>query len=309
MKEQNERITVFTPTYNRANSIHRVYNSLLKQTYKNFLWLIIDDGSSDNTKDIVEEYIKQNEFKIIYKYQENQGKHIAINNAVKMTNSELFLIADSDDAFLPNSLEVFVKSWDSIPNDEKNFFKGIIARTFDSQTKIPNGRNFPQKEFCANELDANFKLKVGGEKWSIFKTDVLREFPFPNISGLKFYPETIVWQKIARKYKTKYVDIPLREYFRDQENALTNKNKSRHRENIYLWEHLINNVFDYFQYDPKLFIKACIGLTRDGLLNGFKIKKVMSIPNRFYKKILVFIFYPMGFILYKKTKKCNMQVL
>lgn len=98
---------------------------------------------------------------------------------------------------------------------------------------------------------------------------------------------------------TRYVNIPLRIYYKDQENALTNKNTPRYKENIYLWEHIINEVNDYFFYDIKLFIKSYVGLSRDGTLNGFSLKKIVSIPNKLYKKMILILLYPVGKILAK----------
>ena len=92
-----ERLTVFTPTYNRAAVLHRVYDSLVQQTYRDFRWLIVDDGSADDTKAVVDGFAAENKIVMEYVYQENQGKHIATNRAVAMTDSELFVIADSDD--------------------------------------------------------------------------------------------------------------------------------------------------------------------------------------------------------------------
>ena len=296
---EKDRITVFTPTYNREKSISRVYESLKKQTYKNFEWLIIDDGSIDNTKDVIEKFKKENLIKIRYIYQENQGKHIAINNAVNNTDSELFLIADSDDSFTSYALEVFMFEWKRI--EEKEKYKGITVRCFNASDFEVIGKDFPKYRIDVNELDGIFKLKLKGEKWSIFRTEVLREFSFPNISNIKFYPETILWQKIARKYITRYVNIPLRIYYKDQENALTNKKTSRYRENIFLWDHVINEINDYFIYDIKLFIKAYVGLSRDGVLNGYNFKKILSIPNKLYKKMILMLLYPVGKILAQRS--------
>ena len=294
----SKKITVFTPTYNREQTLHRVYNSLISQTFKNFIWIVVDDGSVDNTKKLIEKYISEKKIEIKYIYQKNSGKHVAINTALQNTDTELFIIADSDDSFKENSLEVFVNEWNKIEN--KKEYKGIIARCYDNRDGKVIGKKFPNKVFDCNELDANFKYKLGGEKWSLFRTEVLREFPFPNIQGLKFYPETIIWQKMSRKYITRYIDIPLREYYKDQKNAITNKNNNRSKENIYLWEHLINNVYDYFFYNPILFIKAHIGLIRDGYANKYKISKIISIPNSWYKRIITIMLLPVGMILYVK---------
>lgn len=297
-----KRVTVFTPTYNRARVLHRVYDSLAAQTYTDFCWLIVDDGSGDDTRAVVKEFIAKNEFEIQYVYQENQGKHIATNRAVAMTNTELFVIADSDDAFTADALMRLVETWDSIPDGHKHEYKGVICRCFDSQTKEPIG-TCPAKQFDSNDLDAYFKLKLNFEKWMLFRTEVLREFPFPGAGlGLKFFPETATWQDMARKYKTRYIDDPLREYFRDQDNALTHVKTPRFRENVFLWAHYINDTMDYFWYKPGLFIKSFVGVCRDNILLGKNFRQIMQIPNRGWKKVVCAVFYPAGWILSRKYK-------
>lgn len=113
---ENPLITVFTPAYNRANTLPRVFEGLKKQTYKNFEWIIIDDGSSDNTKCVAENMLSEKVFfNITYKYQQNSGKHIAINRAVEIAKGEFFIILDSDDTCTDNALECFVEEWYKFP--------------------------------------------------------------------------------------------------------------------------------------------------------------------------------------------------
>ncbi len=85
----NIKVTVFTPTFNRGNVLYRVFESLCAQTFKDFEWIIIDDGSNDNTKELVNSYILQNNFPIVYRYQENSGKHIAMNRAVEIARGDI----------------------------------------------------------------------------------------------------------------------------------------------------------------------------------------------------------------------------
>lgn len=296
------RVTVFTPTYNRADVLHRVFDSLKAQTYRDFEWLIVDDGSADNTKAVVERFVDQGAFPIKYVYQENQGKHIATNNAVAMTESELFVIADSDDAFTANALQRLVETWDSIPDGEKKSYKGVICRCFDSATKEPIGV-FPEKQFDSNDVDGYFKLNLAFEKWMLLRTDVMKEFPFPGAGeGLKFFPETVVWQRMGRKYKTRYIDDPLREYFRDQDNALTHVKTPRYRENAHLWAHYVNDCMDHFGDKPGLFMKSFVGITRDNILLGKKFRHVISIPNKGWKKVACAVVYPAGWLLSRKYK-------
>src|SRR5258707_14117604 len=105
--------TVFTPTWNRAHTLHRAYQSLHAQTFRNFEWLIVDDGSTDNTREIVEKWQAESEFPIRYIYQENQGKAAAFNRGVREAQGALFLTLDSDDACVNQALERFKYHWDS----------------------------------------------------------------------------------------------------------------------------------------------------------------------------------------------------
>jgi hypothetical protein len=205
---------------------------------------------------------------------------------------------------------MFIREWELIPLEKRNQFKGIICKCYDAITGEDIG-DFPGNRIDANELDAGFKLKFRFEKWSFFRTNVLREFPFPEPEGnLKFYPETVVWQRMSRKYKTRYINVALRAYYRDQENALTSNDNLRYEENIYLWQHYINDTMDYARYNVKLFIKAYVGISRDTLLCGKKYRETMSMINAIWKKCIVTMLYPMAYMLklhYQKEHKNYMK--
>ena len=130
-------ITVITPTYNRCNTLYRVYNSLLSQTYKDFEWLVIDDGSTDDTKELIQGYIEEDKINIRYYYQENRGKHIALNTAMKLVDSEYITVIDSDDEFVSNAFEVFISYWNNI--EDKSLFKSITCRAYDPATGNAEG--------------------------------------------------------------------------------------------------------------------------------------------------------------------------
>lgn len=294
----NIKVTVFTPTFNRGNILYRVFESLCAQTFKDFEWIIIDDGSNDNTKELVNSYILQNNFPIIYRYQENSGKHIAMNRAVEIASGELFVIADSDDRFLPESLEILVNEWEKIAINKRAGFKGVTCRCLDVYSNEPIGKKFIKDPLESNDLEIIFKYKCKYDMWGILNKSVLKEYPFPEVKGLRFFPEAIIWQKIARKYKTIYINKPLLYYYKDQSNATTASNNKREKENIYLWKHYINDVFDYFRYDVILFLKAFIGLTRDGLLLKMSHKSIIRECNGVGRKFLCIIFIPAGTILY-----------
>lgn len=286
----NERvtITVFTPTYNRSNTLNRVYESLTKQTYNNFEWVIVDDGSTDNTKELVKTFCENADFPITYCYQQNAGKHNAINKGVTLAKGDMFIIADSDDSFIPESLETFVNCWNQIEESKKESIAGITCRCIDENGQLIGKNPIPNPYLDANELEAKFIYKFNYEMWGMIKLDILKEYPFPSVSGLRFYPECVIWNKIARKYRMRYVNYGLRLYYVDQENATTHdKSSTRAKENYYLWLHYINDIFDYFKYDKKLFLKAFIGITRDGFLSGRNLSEIIKDVNSWYKKIFV----------------------
>ena len=226
-------ITVFTPTYNRGNLLNRLYQSLCKQNYKEFEWIIVDDGSLDDTSSIVniiQDKHPCGDFSILYYKKENGGKHTAVNTGVQKAHGDLFFIADSDDILPPNSLQTVAGVWEQTKYD--NSIGGICG--FDGGINDGSiiGTGFPKEVHLLNiELsnhinigyidattrDVRFKLKVDGDMKEVFRTSVLREFPFPEIKGERFCPEVLVWNRIASKYKLRHINkiIYLVEYQQD----------------------------------------------------------------------------------------------
>lgn len=299
---ENPLITVFTPAYNRANTLPRVFEGLKKQTYKNFEWIIIDDGSSDNTKCVAENMLSEKVFfNITYKYQQNSGKHIAINRAVEIAKGEFFIILDSDDTCTDNALECFVEEWYKIPEADRKNFYGISCRCCDLDGNII-GTPMSEEYIDSNDLDFKLKLKIKGELWGMTKTEILRNTPFPEVEGLHFYPENIYWNNIGRKYKSRYINKALRYYINDTDNALTaSKKTSALKETFFQREYFINECWDYAKYDRKKFLFQIIGLSRDGMVFGLKFSEIRKIPNTVFKRFLTVLFYPVGYILFKRS--------
>jgi glycosyltransferase involved in cell wall biosynthesis len=192
----NTLLTIFTPTFNRAFLLSRVYESLLIQTVKDFEWIIVDDGSVDDTEKVVNGFISENKIKIIYQKQNNRGKHYAINKGVSLASGTFFLILDSDDALPKDAVEfVFSKSTFVFENKKLG---GIAGRRNTAEGAIVGNQIF--QELISNSIDIRFKYNVTGDLVEIFKTEVLKEFPFPEIANEKFCPEALVWNRIAIKY-------------------------------------------------------------------------------------------------------------
>ena len=195
----------FPPTYERAHTLERVYRSLCLQTFTDFEWVIVDDGSTDCTADLVTGWQKENLFPIYYEKQLNKGKHIAVNRGVQLARAELFLIADSDDAFPPNALQIFYEAWAEIPELERQNYTGVTGLCVDETDKIV-GDKFPSDVFVSTPGECFYRHGITGEKWGFHRTDVIRKFPFPALEGFRFFPEGLIWNAIGRVYKTRYIN-------------------------------------------------------------------------------------------------------
>lgn len=298
----NIEITVFTPSYNRAATLPRAFECLKKQTFRNFEWIIIDDGSSDNTREVVEGLKKENPFfEIIYVFQENQGKHVATNNAVKICRGRFFITLDSDDACTDDALETFLSEWNKIPSEKQSEYYGISCRTCNRDGVI-NGTPMNEPYIDSNDLDFKLKYKISGELWGMIRTEIMREFPFPEIEGYHYYPENIIWNNVGRKYKSRYINKALRYYIQDQENAVTNVNrKNASKEKFSMRLHYVNDCWDYRKYNRKRYLEHIVAITRDGMANNYTPKEIRKMVKSGIRRFLVTLFSPVGIFLYKRS--------
>lgn len=201
-------ITVFTPTYNRGAFLYKIFESLSQQTFKDFEWIVVDDGSSDNTKDMMDKIIAGcHSFPIRYINKENGGKHTAINLGTKLAKGELFFIVDSDDTLMDTALQTVADEWNKVKDNVQ--IGGIVGLDVNSKTGEIIGGGLPQDVIDCDAMEIRYKYHVNGDLKEVFKTDVLREFPFPEIKGERFCPEQLVWFRIAQKYKLRYVNKPI----------------------------------------------------------------------------------------------------
>lgn len=194
-------ITVFTPTYNRAYILHNLYHSLQRQTCQDFEWLIVDDGSSDNTEELVRGWIAEdNDFPICYYKQPNGGKHRAINHALNLAQGKLFFTVDSDDYLTDDALEKII-DWEShLPQDDN--FCGLAGNLGTSPTETPN------TPIHGNYFDGsalNRYKEIDGERAHVFYTDIHRKYKYPEFDGENFMTEAVTWNRMANDgYKMRF---------------------------------------------------------------------------------------------------------
>lgn len=192
-------ITVFTPTYNRSYTIHKCYESLKRQTCKDFEWLIIDDGSNDNTKELVDKWIQENdEFKIRYIYQENQGMHGAHNTAYLNINTELNVCIDSDDYMPENAIEIIKSIWESV-KDNKDI-SGIAGLDAYENGKII-GMKFPEGLKKSSLFNFFYNKKITGDKKLVYRTELTKKYPYPLYKGENYVGLAYKYYKLDEKYE------------------------------------------------------------------------------------------------------------
>ena len=188
-------ITIFTPTYNRAYIIDNLYQSLLKQTDMDFEWLIVNDGSTDNTEIYFEEIAKKtNPFPIRYYSQKNKGKHVAINLGVEKACGDLFFIVDSDDYLTKDAIKK-IKEWKSSLDNSKKW-AGVAGLKGNAENQII-GKTFLGTDFIDAKNNEREKYHLLGDKAEVYFTDVLKKHPFPEFDDEKFITEEVVWNAIA----------------------------------------------------------------------------------------------------------------
>ena len=177
-------LTVFTPTYNRAYILNQCYESLVRQSCKDFIWLIIDDGSTDNTKELVEEWMKNdNKFEIRYHYKKNGGMHTGHNAAYELIDTELNVCIDSDDFMPDNAVELIVNFWREYGSDK---YSGIVALDIYKNGEVI-GCKLPNKK--STTLSGFYDNGGQGDKKLIYRTEVINKYPsYPEFKGEKFVP-------------------------------------------------------------------------------------------------------------------------
>ena len=213
------KFTVFTPTFNRKELLEKLYKSLQKQTFKDFEWLIVDDGSTDGTKEKVEEFLSEKKLEIKYYFKENGGKQRAYNFATEKANGELFICLDSDDEYVENGLEIILKYWKKYEKNSDIAGMGYLS-TYPNREII--GSSFPEKEMISTQFEIYNKYGVKGDKGLMFRTEIIKKYKFPVFEDEKFITEAVVYNRICEKYKMVYVNekIEIKEY---QEDGLTAK--------------------------------------------------------------------------------------
>ena len=200
--------TVLTPVFIGADCIHRVWESLLRQTLRDFEWVIVDDGSTDQLEAVARQYQRSGRATVRYfRFAENRGKPSAVNWGVAEGEGRYCLIADADDAFVPHALERFAQAYEDLPSELREEVHGVTCNCVSPDGDLV-GDPFPESPWVTDVFDMLYRYRVRGEKWGFHRTEILSQFPF-NTDVDRFVSENTVWFAIGARYKTLFINDAL----------------------------------------------------------------------------------------------------
>ncbi len=216
----SKKIVIFTPTYNRKHTLERCYQSIIQQDYPGVVWLVIDDGSTDNTEQLVTEFIKEGKLEIQYIYQTNGGKQSAWNKAVQLCQKyDLFICVDSDDILYENALTKVSKYFFLVDEDDVIGLRCLAIRNTTKKADSKFMNNKIHKDYWFMEIMSN----QIGERVDIFKPQKLLDYLFPVNDCIKFIPESWMYANISKKYKFVYVPEPVTLFYDDHDHLRLSK--------------------------------------------------------------------------------------
>jgi len=260
--------SIVTPTYNRAHTLERVYRSLQEQSYQDFEWVVVDDGSTDGTRQRVEAWQAEAGFPIRYVWQAQQHKKTALNTGIRQARGEWVVLLDSDDELDSSALCHMARAWEEIPLDRRALFVGITGLCARPDGQVV-GDPYPLDVMDATPLEMYFRHRVRGEKFGCLRTDIVRGFPFPEgVAG--FVPESLVWRAMARAgYQTRFVNQVFRVYH-DSPDSLTRQTTAGDMRvlapGLWLLAHdTLDQCLGWFYQRPWAFFSAAARYTRFGL--------------------------------------------
>ncbi len=272
--------TLFIPTYNRGYCINDALESCEASSFKDFEIVLIDDGSSDNTKEVVKQTAKNLSIPLHYFYQKNSGKHIAFNNAVKQAEGTLFLTLDSDDKLLPKGLQELSEHWDnikSLPNSEE--FASIEFRCLENNN--PSSA-YPEPFLDSTYLERRLICKSQGEKRSAYRLNTLKKHPYPYFEGERYCRPGLIDIRIAKNYKTRFINSIVIDAGHFPDGIGANRRKIiANSPNAYR-QYFLEEITENYHYNKKKEMESYYKrYTRSSLNAGIPISKLLEeIPNK-----------------------------
>lgn len=299
------RFTLFTPTYNRCEYLYPLYKNIDSFTFHDFEWIIVDDGSTDETSNIVERIKSEAHFPILYIKKNNEGKHTAYSIAISRAQGVYFVCLDDDDLFPSTSLQIFDEQWKMLESSkEYDLFWEVRGRVQRADGSIVT----PTLNIDSDYNDVNYRLRFGGiEMQACQKTSVLRkeacvpkDFLFKE--QCSNFPEGIRWSRAARKYKTRFINDVVRCYINRGGEALTKPNYGRGRSLAKTYNLIIHEIYSLNEngdlmkrYYKKMYLKTMLALSYHQCCVKANLSKYL---NSKLDKAILLLFIPLSYLLF-----------
>lgn len=201
-----KRVSIMTPVFNRREELPRALNSVKNQTYDDFEYIIVNDGSTIEIDDIVFEFMNSVSFPVLYIKKQNGGVHTARNLAVSFARGEMICCCDSDDELMPNAIEKLIKTWNSIDEKERPLYREVCARCVDEKG-VEDGPMFPSDINSLSWKNAyKASNKISGEHFGFWRCDTLKDNPWPEPEGITLVNEEVVWNKLSKTYRSYFIN-------------------------------------------------------------------------------------------------------
>jgi glycosyltransferase involved in cell wall biosynthesis len=291
------KFTVFTPVFNCENSIVRVHDSLLNQTFKDFEWLVINDASTDSSHEVITKIIETSPLNINYiNNKENKHKMSCFIQSIKLAQGEFLLTFDGDDECYPEALQFFNDEYEDISDELKPKVAAVTVLCNDQHGNLV-GNPFPEDLFYCNTFEARITKKIIGEKWGFTKTEVLRNIIIhPEMLNYGFVPESMIWDPVAGNgFLTKCVNKVLRIYHVGVEGSIMNTPMTARSAFGTVLKGLA--VFDwfykrYFFKSPVFFLKTLYITVRSTRYLDYPLKDYLSAIDSYIIKTIVILIWP-----------------
>lgn len=294
---------VFTPTYNRAYCLGNVYKSLVNQEFRDFMWIIVDDGSTDETRELVSQWINEEKINIIYHYQINQGRFAAFNVAKKFFKHELIATVDSDDWLLSDGLEKIWRCWEAL-GERKKEFAGVLAH-FETKARNLLGTEFPGGIEAEKIYTLYDKYGVKGDKFIVCRNDLIQKYNYPLYRGEKFGGDSLVYNWINDEHPSCLLRscVAHREYMPD---SITNSLLKHHLCSPNGMTDHYNELIRVEKYNKKNILKHAIGYLAYGLISGRGFLRILRESNR--KNLTNMLLLPgLLYAVYLRRKKMKIE--
>lgn len=309
------RFTIWTAAYNAESTIQRTYKSIESQSFKDFEWIVVNDGSSDDTAKVLEDIKMQASFPLHVINKENGGKHTALREAAKVAHGKYVVIIDSDDELLPDALSIFDKYWKELENTSLyDSFWQVKGQCID-ETGRPMGPKLPKEPYFDSDYNLiQFKYKNKSEMECASKYEVMiNEAAVPNHfifeDKCSNFGEGIRWSRAARKYKTRFISDVVRIYHRDVAGSLTASNKKqrsmKHTYNLFVYElYSVKERRDLMlKYNLKSYFSNLLALSYHSLCTGVSLNSGgVKMYTNIIEKIVCALFKIPLFIVFKIRK-------